>query len=77
MTLLEFNALDLNEKAEALWRGTFLAERESDGQTIQLYSLPSFYAELFYDPLANKITDLRAFTSRQGLVPYLAKIKFI
>jgi hypothetical protein len=27
MTLDEFNALDLTEKAEAVWRGTLLAER--------------------------------------------------
>ena len=77
MTLLEFNALNLTEKAEAVWRGTFLAEREAEGFTIQLYSLDSFYAELFYDPAANKITEFRAFTSRQQLGPYLARIKFI
>jgi hypothetical protein len=76
MTLYEFNALDLTEKAEAVWRGTFLADREADGLTIQLYSLTGFYVELFYDPLANKITDFHAFTNKQLLAPYLAQSKF-
>jgi hypothetical protein len=77
MTLLEFNRLSTTEKGEAVWRGTFLADREADGLKIQLYSLEGFYAEVFYDPIANRITEFRSFTSRQQLVPYLAQIKFI
>lgn len=43
---------------------------------VQLYSLDSFYVELYYDPLANKILRFHAFTSKSFLVPYLAHIKF-
>ncbi|WP_164849916.1 hypothetical protein [Mucilaginibacter limnophilus] len=74
MTLYEFEALDLTEKAEAVWRGTFLAYREADGRRIQLYSLPGCYVEAFYDPQSNKITDFRSFTGKQLLVPYLEQL---
>jgi hypothetical protein len=76
MTLYEFNALDLTLKAEAVWRGTFLADRRVGGLIVQLYSLPGCYVELFYDPAANEITTFQAFTNKQLLVPYLAQIKF-
>ncbi|WP_454802926.1 hypothetical protein [Mucilaginibacter phyllosphaerae] len=76
MNLYEFNTLDLNEKAEAVWRGTFLADREADGLVIQLYILSGCYVELFYDRAANKIKDFHAFTNKQLLAPYLAQSKF-
>ncbi|TWR26833.1 hypothetical protein FPZ42_07285 [Mucilaginibacter achroorhodeus] len=77
MTLLEFNALSLYDKANAVWHGTFLADRKEKGMVIQLYSLAGFYVEVFYDQRDNKIIDLRSFTSTQKLFPYLAQIKFI
>ena len=76
LTLYDFNALTDNEKAEAVWQGTFLADREENGLAVQLYSLPAFYVEVFYDPLANKILRFQAFTSKNFLTPYLAHIKF-
>lgn len=76
MTLLEFNALNMPEKAEAVWRGTFLGDREADGRLIQLYSLPGCYVELFYDHSAYRITGFEAFTNKQLLAPYLAQMKF-
>ncbi|RFZ91211.1 hypothetical protein D0C36_19945 [Mucilaginibacter conchicola] len=75
MTLLEFNDLDLQEKAEAVWRGTFLADREADGLIVQLHRLSGFYAEVFYDAASNKINDIRSFTSNSYLAPYVALIK--
>lgn len=76
MTLYEFNALDNTEKAEAVWRGTFLADRETDGLIVQLYALTGCYVELFYDQAANKINGFQAFTNKQLLAPYLAQITF-
>jgi hypothetical protein len=76
-TLPDFNALPENEKADAVWQGRFLADREEDGFRVQLYSLPAFYVEVFYDALDNKITEFRAFSNKQFLAPYLAQIKFI
>ena len=76
LTTEDFNALPETEKAEAVWQGSFLADREENGLTIQLYAVSSFYVELFYDPLANKILSFRSFTNKHLLVPYLAHIKF-
>jgi hypothetical protein len=76
MTVYEFNALDQHEKAEAVWRGTFLAERVADGLHVQLYSLPGCYVEVFYDQAANQITGFEAFTNKQLLAPYLAQTNF-
>jgi len=36
MTLLEFNELNLDQKAAAVWHGTFLADREKNGFIVQL-----------------------------------------
>lgn len=63
-TVPDFNSLSENDKAEAVWRGTFLADREANGFLIQLSSLPAFYVE-------NKITEFRAFTNKQLSAAYL------
>jgi hypothetical protein len=76
LTLYDFNGMTEDDKANAVWQGTFLADREENGLAVQLYSLGSFYTEVFYDPLANKILRFHAFTSKSFLVPYLAHIKF-
>jgi hypothetical protein len=67
----DFNALTETEKAEVVWQGSFLADREENGLTVQLYAVSGFYVELFYDSLANKISSFRSFTSKNLLVPYL------
>jgi len=76
LTLYDFNALTDDQKAEAVWQGTFLADREENGLAVQLYSLDNFYVEVFYDPKTNNVSRFQAFTSKQLLVPYLAQIKF-
>ena len=76
LTRYDFDGFTEDEKARAVWDGTFLADREENGLTVQLYSLGSFYVELFYDPIANKILRFQAFTSKSFLTVYLADIKF-
>ena len=76
LTLKEFNALGEAEKAEVIWSGVFLADREENGLIVQLFSLENFYAEVFYDANANKILRVRAFTALSQLTPYLAHVKF-
>lgn len=49
LTMEEFDALDEAEKAGAILNGNFLADREENGVIVQLYSVGSFYSELFYD----------------------------
>ncbi|PAW92276.1 hypothetical protein CKK33_01720 [Mucilaginibacter sp. MD40] len=77
LTLYDFNVLPEDEKADAVWSGTFLADREENDLKVQLYSVSCFYVEVYYDPVANKILRFRAFSSRDLLTPYLAQIKLI
>jgi hypothetical protein len=76
LSLEEFNALNEFDQAEAIWDGTFLADREENGLVVRLYSLGTFYGEVFYDTYTNKILRLKAFNTTSELVPYLAHIKF-
>lgn len=76
ITLYDFNALTEDAKANAVWQGTFLADRREEDLTVQLYSVGSFYVEVFYDAGLNKIVRFRSFTTKSLLVPYLAQIKF-
>lgn len=76
LTTGDFNALTETQKADAVWQGSFLADREENGLAVQLYAVGNFYVELFYDPLANKILSFRSFTTKNLLTPYLAHIKF-
>ena len=75
-TLDDFNALNETEQAEAIWQGTLLADREENGLIVRLYSLNSFYGEVFYNAHTNKILRLRAFKALNELAPYLAHIRF-
>jgi hypothetical protein len=74
--LYDFNSMDEEGKASAVWAGTFFGDREENGLRIQLYSIDAFYAEVFYDALANRILRFRAFKTYDLLTPYLAHIKF-
>lgn len=76
MTLYEFNALNDDEKANAAWAGSFLADRAEQELTVQLYAVSSFYVEVFYDSQENRIVGFRSFNTKNLLVPYLAHIKF-
>jgi hypothetical protein len=76
LTLEDFNALNEPEQEEAIWEGIFLADREENGLVVRLYSLGSFYGEVFYDAHTNKILGLRAFDTTNYLMSYLAHIKF-
>lgn len=75
LTIKAYDALDETAKAAVILKGDFLADREENGLMVQLYSVGSFYGELFYDPLANKILRWRAFEGIQQLGPYLAHIR--
>ncbi|SDD99975.1 hypothetical protein SAMN05216464_103290 [Mucilaginibacter pineti] len=76
LTIDEYQALDEAEKPVYILQGDFLADREENGLTVQMYNVGSFYGELYYDPLANKILRWRAFEGTLGLGPYLAHIRF-
>jgi len=77
LTLYDFNRLNTNEKAEAVWKGTFLADRRDGGLTVQLYRLDAFYVEVFYHAGSNQIVEFRSFSSNNQLAPYLAPPRVI
>jgi hypothetical protein len=72
LTMEEYDAWDDTEKGAVILQGEFLADREENGLIVQLYRVGSFYGELYYDPLANKLLRWRAFEGTQQLGPYLA-----
>lgn len=76
LTMKEYQALNEQQKADAIIGGTFLADREENGLIVQLYNVGLFYGELYYHPLANRVLRFRAFEGTRHLTPYLAHIKF-
>jgi hypothetical protein len=71
LSLFEFNLLTADEKAEAVWSGTFLGDRMEKAFRVQLYRVAAFYVEVFYDGDVNKIVEFRPFNSYDLLTPYL------
>ena len=70
--LYEYNALPEVDKANICWNeGTYLTLRTEGQYKINLYSLYNFFVEMWYDPVENKITKLRTFSSRHQLGDYL------
>jgi hypothetical protein len=60
MTIKEFEALDINAKANAVWEGKFISSHVVDDVFVQLYKLKEFYVEVYYDPMKNEIVSLKA-----------------
>ena len=67
--------MSINEKATAVWEGTFIGDRAEGDIKIQLYNMGTFYAEVFYDQHVNAIINVRGFKSTKLIEPYLSKIK--
>jgi hypothetical protein len=51
LTLKEFNRMSVHNQEEAIWSGTFLADREESGLIVRLYSLNIFTERSFIMPL--------------------------
>ena len=76
LTMEQYQLLSEPEKAEVIIQGTFLADREENGLVVQLYNVGSFYGEVYYDQLTNRILRYRVFEGIQQLTPYLVHINF-
>lgn len=74
MTLYEFNALNEDEKALAVWGGVHLTYRTELNYKAIVYQVDGCYVEVFYNVAANKIERFRSFSSLTLLEPYLASI---
>ena len=75
MVLSLFNTLSKKEQQEVLLaQGTFLTERMDGPFRIMLYQLDSFYVEVHFFNLYNKVAFFSAFDTVEALEPYLETI---
>ena len=64
--------MNQNERAEAVWKGTFLKDRVEGLLIVQLWNVGNFYAEVFYNPELNEIANIRGFKNSRLTEPYLS-----
>jgi len=78
MTFYDFLQLDETAQAIMTWElGVHIAERSQGGRCFLLYQInsdESFYVEVTYYSVQNKIKKIRAFKSLRPLEPYLDEI---
>ena len=71
MTLHDFNALELNERMEAVNQyGTFLDNHVSNTERCNLYAIDKFFVEVVYNPEHNTITEVKSFKTGHLLDKY-------
>ena len=71
MTLYEFNALELNERMEAVNQYvTFLDNHITEKEKCNCYAINKFFVEVVYDSVHNTITEIRSFKSGHSLDKY-------
>ena len=76
MTLYEFNALELNERMEAVNQyGAFLDNYIGNGERCNCYAIDKFFVEVVYDAKHNTITEVRSFKTGRLLDKYSAKFQ--
>ena len=77
MTLYEFNILDLNSKMEVISKqGVYLDNHIGKFERFNLYAIDMFFAEVCYNSIKNKITDINSFKSGHLLDRYSSIDKF-
>ena len=63
MTKEQYSSCDLNTRADLLWAdGKILNTIDYYGYKVQLYSLYSFFVQLYYDSRENKIEKIECVT---------------
>ncbi|WP_460571812.1 hypothetical protein [Flaviaesturariibacter terrae] len=77
MQFAEFKLLSLPVQAHIICeQGVLLCERREDDYLIALYSLDSFYVEVYYRLPSEEVEKFRSFHSTDLLEPYLGAIRF-
>lgn len=75
MIIQHFNTLSKQDQQNNLLKdGIFLAEREDGPFRIMLYQMDSFYVEVYFFNLYNKVAFLQSFTDTDALQPYLEQL---
>jgi len=75
MSIYDFIKLNEADQAEAVWNGTFIADRVETDTKFLLYNLGSFFVEVSYLSKENKIGKLTPFKTKRLLEPYLDDIQ--
>ena len=70
-TVLDFNAMAIDEQANIAITGNFLGDRRERDFIVQLHRVDNFYVEVFYDKLKNEIVRYESFTNTNRLSPYI------
>jgi hypothetical protein len=71
ITLFDFHAMTIHEKASSVCEGTFIGDLPEGELFVMLYNMGTFYAEVFYNQEINEIIKIRGFKSTELLQPYL------
>jgi hypothetical protein len=71
ITVLDFNAMAINEQAAVAITGNFLGDRRQGNLIVQLHRLDNFYVEVFYDAEKNEIVRYEGFTNKKRLAHYI------
>ena len=75
MTIQHFNTLSKQDQQNHLLKdGIFLVEREDGPFRIMLYQMDSFYVEVYFFNLYNKVAFLQSFSDTEALQPYLDQL---
>lgn len=74
MNVQQFNHLYDHQKTEVVLKAVFLAERMTDEHYIRLYSLGSFYIEVFFNNETQFIEQLTAFKQTDNILPYVQDV---
>lgn len=72
MTADEFNNLSLDAKAELVWENSELIDIRAmyNKSYIELFKVPDFYVEIFYDVEKNEIQKISTTTEAEVLENY-------
>lgn len=72
MSLYEFTALTIDQRAEAIWdKGVYIHRAFGQNHAYQLYSMREFYAEVVLDLKLNCIIEVTGFKRGERLEKYL------
>ncbi|MCC9167538.1 hypothetical protein [Pontibacter harenae] len=78
MTLYDFNGINLDERAQTVWKhGTFLTTRSAWGCRITLYHVGDFFAEVWHEPRHNHIVLVRGFKNKALLDAYTDQVDLV
>jgi hypothetical protein len=71
MTLSEFNVLDEEQQATAIWSGTRVATRRDEEHEIVLYQIDGLFVEVFFNMTYDVIIKFEAIGDLNQLLIYL------